>query len=57
MKIKDVSVGQRVGFVYNGDKYIGVVNEINVIDGKHIATVEIKDTIIEVDIKYLLGVV
>lgn len=57
MKIKDVSIGQRVGFVYNGGKYIGIVNEINVIDGKHIATVETKDTIIEVNIKYLLGVV
>lgn len=57
MKIKDISVGQRVGFVYNGDKYIGIVNEINIIDGKHIATVETKDTIIEVNIKYLLGVV
>ena len=57
MKINDVSIGQCVGFVYNGDKYIGVVKEINVIDGKHISTVETKDTIIEVDIKYLLGVV
>ena len=57
MKINDVSIGQCVGFVYNGDKYIGVVKEINVIDGKHISTVETKDTIIEVNIKYLLGMV
>ena len=57
MKINDVSIGQRVGFVYNSDKYIGVVNEISLIDGKHIATVETKDTIIKVNIKYLLGVV
>lgn len=57
MKINDVSIGQRVVFVYNGDKYIGIVNEINVIDGKHITTIETKDTIIEVNIKYLLGVV
>lgn len=57
MKINDIYIGQRVGFVYNNTKHIGVVNEINTIYDKLIATVETGETIVEVNIKYLLGVV
>lgn len=70
MKIKDVFVGQSVGFVTNGDRHKGIVTSLENIpkDGKGdngdnfskdrwIAKVETKDVVFEINIKYLLGVV
>lgn len=61
MKIQDVFIGQTVGFVSDGDRYIGVVTALENIpkNGKDrwIAEVETNEVVFDINIKYLLGVI
>lgn len=58
MKLKECYIGQIVGIIVNGDKYIGEVIEIKVdnVNGKHSAVFKSDAGVNEVLISKLLGV-
>ena len=58
MKLEECYIGQTVGIIVNGDKYIGEVVEIKVdnVNGKHSAVFKNDDGVNEVLISKLLGV-
>lgn len=61
MKIEDCYIGQPVGFTYSGEKLIGEITDlqVEVVEGKaiNLATVETDETMLEVNVGRLLGVV
>lgn len=57
MKLHDMFIGQKVGYYNNGNPVVGTVMDIQEYEEGYYSVVNFVIDIVEIDIRYLLGLV